>query len=225
MCLASAHGAVELSVVQSISGLGASSHPSSIRCANEIHHEPLALVTGQTSLEQDIAALVSEALVREPLLDPEDHPAALQPSPRPVRVLLRVHQMPKTLGFRQDCVWSSRLQSCLARVVQLRGISAWVSTLGGAFSALGDIRPAHAQRAKVLACQHYHIARRLGDSGLAERCLFFVALATLQQGRCLSSTHVFRSFCQSPLGAGVGLSLEVELSSFCALILRAGLGR
>jgi hypothetical protein len=65
---------------------------------------------------------------------------------------------------------------------RLSEISLWISTLGGAYSALGDASLERAAEAERLAIRQYRVARALGDPGLAARCQLFVAWSWMQRG-------------------------------------------
>lgn len=77
--------------------------------------------------------------------------------------------------------WGLRLARMLHRDRELRALSLWISTLGGAYSALGDNNLMFAEEAEALANRQRRVALALDDPGLARTCEIFVAFAAIQQ--------------------------------------------
>lgn len=59
----------------------------------------------------------------------------------------------------------------------------WLSTLGGAFSALGDYFDNCAEIAGKISVNQLKLALRLGDPTIASRCRLFYSLSLIQQKR------------------------------------------
>ncbi|XP_058799420.1 uncharacterized protein F58A4.6 isoform X2 [Phymastichus coffea] len=57
----------------------------------------------------------------------------------------------------------------------------WLSTLGGAFSALGDYSDHCAKIAGQISIEQCKLSIRLGDPQLVARCKLYAALSLLQQ--------------------------------------------
>ena len=77
--------------------------------------------------------------------------------------------------------WGDKVLALAERHKVLTVTSLMLSTLGGAYSALGDISIARSLQAEVLAHYQYRVAIGLGDVGLAKRCQFFVAWSVIQR--------------------------------------------
>ncbi len=89
-----------------------------------------------------------------------------------------------TVAISLDKAWMGRLVGMAVRQHGLTALSNWISTLGGAYAALGDDSRTHAEGAERMAIQQFHVARKLDDAALAARCLVFVALSLIQRGAC-----------------------------------------
>lgn len=83
-----------------------------------------------------------------------------------------------------DIAWSNRMQMLIEERVELENVMAWLSTLGGAFSALGDSFRHCAEVAGKISGQQMKIALKLGDPITASKCLVYYAISLVQQG-CL----------------------------------------
>lgn len=57
----------------------------------------------------------------------------------------------------------------------------WLSTLGGAFSALGDYFENRAEIAGKISLQQMKLALRLGDPGIISRCLLYLSISLIQK--------------------------------------------
>ena len=107
------------------------------------------------------------------------------------RVRVRLATLRTGLGPART--WGWRLSRLAGRVALLTSLALWVSTLGGAYSALGDARPGFAARAQQLALQQLALARALGDAALAARCRIFVAYAAMQLGDHRRASAILRA--------------------------------
>lgn len=68
----------------------------------------------------------------------------------------------------------------------------WLSTLGGAWSALGEYSRAAVDRAAETSLRQLALAERMGDAVLAARCRVFVALALIQYGNFRPAAAIIR---------------------------------
>eukprot|EP00037_Helgoeca_nana_P034092 m.420522 g.420522 ORF g.420522 m.420522 type:complete len:177 (-) comp32576_c0_seq1:1197-1727(-) len=91
---------------------------------------------------------------------------------------------------RQAIRWSRVLIGYETRVSKLRVATLWFSTLGGAYSALGDARQSHSLKALQLAQIQLRLATALGDDGLAARCRLFVAWSKIQAGDLVAAATI-----------------------------------
>ncbi|KAG5897845.1 hypothetical protein JTB14_011843 [Gonioctena quinquepunctata] len=66
---------------------------------------------------------------------------------------------------------------------ELDNTLSWLSTLGGAFSALGDYFPNCAHTAGKISFHQLNLAHRLGDPNIAARCRLYSSLSLIQQKR------------------------------------------
>lgn len=58
----------------------------------------------------------------------------------------------------------------------------WLSTLGGAFSALGDYDVERACIAGKISVQQLKLAIRLGDPNIVVRCYLYLSISLMQRG-------------------------------------------
>eukprot|EP00040_Diaphanoeca_grandis_P012659 m.64117 g.64117 ORF g.64117 m.64117 type:complete len:285 (+) comp23392_c0_seq1:91-945(+) len=83
---------------------------------------------------------------------------------------------------RKEWDWSKRLGRLGAKQMTLKQRTFYTSTLGGGYSALGDIYHTHATKARALAVTQWKLAVELGDTKLAHRCMIFMAWSDIQSG-------------------------------------------
>uniref|UniRef100_A0A1I8JAT5 Secreted protein n=1 Tax=Macrostomum lignano TaxID=282301 RepID=A0A1I8JAT5_9PLAT len=69
-----------------------------------------------------------------------------------------------------NLAWFDRLLSLLCRAIALDALLAWLSTLGGGFSNLGDSFADAASIAGEIACRQFRVAMELDDAELQCRC-------------------------------------------------------
>ncbi|XP_058450322.1 uncharacterized protein F58A4.6 [Malaya genurostris] len=80
-----------------------------------------------------------------------------------------------------DYKWGERANRMLWERIELDEMMSWLSTLGGAFSALGDYYLACADVAGRISIQQMKLAMRLGEPSLITRCRLFMAIAMTQK--------------------------------------------
>ncbi|CAH1972658.1 unnamed protein product [Acanthoscelides obtectus] len=82
-----------------------------------------------------------------------------------------------------DYNWNERVYEMVREKCELDHALSWLSTLGGAFSALGDYFPSCAEIAGKISINQLKLALRLGDPTIAARCRLFLALSLIQKKR------------------------------------------
>ncbi|XP_052800208.1 uncharacterized protein F58A4.6-like isoform X2 [Mya arenaria] len=88
--------------------------------------------------------------------------------------------------------WCKRLQCLGNKRLILEETMAWLSTLGGGFSALGDYFMSFSELAGRLSQTQLQIATEMGDPVLASKCRLFYALSLMQLGPLRQSKHIIR---------------------------------
>lgn len=85
-----------------------------------------------------------------------------------------------------DMPWEARIGCLVREQLELDNTMAWLSTLGGAFSALGDYNPQFAEAASQVSLRQLQLAMHLGDPVVVCRCRLYLAMSLLQRGnfRC-----------------------------------------
>lgn len=67
--------------------------------------------------------------------------------------------------------------------LEIDHMMSWLSTLGGAFSALGDYFSASAEIAGKISMHQMKLACRMGDPFLLSRCYLYSSISLIQKGR------------------------------------------
>ncbi|CAG5133183.1 unnamed protein product [Candidula unifasciata] len=99
-----------------------------------------------------------------------------------------------------DYAWSRRILGLVNKHVVLEEGFAWLSTLGGAHSSLGETFIHHAEQAGKISGQQLRLAIELGNESLIARCYIFWAWSLLQRGllrRCKHCVLNTWKFCQT----------------------------
>lgn len=81
-----------------------------------------------------------------------------------------------------DYAGGRRLEFLLYQRMELEHAMAWLSTLGGAFSALGDHQTRCAIVAGHISVQQFRIAVNLGDELTKMRCILYYGYSLIQRG-------------------------------------------
>ncbi|KAH1011760.1 hypothetical protein HUJ04_001057 [Dendroctonus ponderosae] len=68
----------------------------------------------------------------------------------------------------------------------------WLSTLGGAFSALGDYFENCAETAGRISMQQLMLAARIGDPNVQARCRLYFSLSLIQKKRFQLASRIIR---------------------------------
>lgn len=94
-----------------------------------------------------------------------------------------------------DYAWGERMCRLGRERQHLDTMMSWLSTLGGACSALGDHLAGFAERAWAISLQQLEIAFRLGDPTMVSRCRLYAAISLIQQCKFkVSCSDLFSSF-------------------------------
>ncbi|KAJ8891669.1 hypothetical protein PR048_004197 [Dryococelus australis] len=84
---------------------------------------------------------------------------------------------------RVDYAWGERVERLVLERMELGNTMSWLSTFGGAFSALGEEVKDCALIAGRISVKQLSIAIRLGDPLQVARSKLYLALSLIQQGR------------------------------------------
>ncbi|KAK6190861.1 hypothetical protein SNE40_002636 [Patella caerulea] len=81
-----------------------------------------------------------------------------------------------------NIMWCQRIQHLVAKRCQLEESMAWLSTLGGGYSSLGDYFSHCAEKAGQISIRQLKLAMEMSDPVMASKCRVFWAQSLLQQG-------------------------------------------
>ncbi|KAK3927070.1 hypothetical protein KUF71_015376 [Frankliniella fusca] len=82
-----------------------------------------------------------------------------------------------------DHMWCERISHLVMERAELDNAMSWLSTLGGAYSALGDHFSHCADMAGRISLQQFQLALRLGDPSTVARCKLYIALSLIQKNK------------------------------------------
>uniref|UniRef100_A0A182PSG5 Uncharacterized protein n=1 Tax=Anopheles epiroticus TaxID=199890 RepID=A0A182PSG5_9DIPT len=82
-------------------------------------------------------------------------------------------------------------------LIELTELMAWLSTLGGAFSALGDYQLACADTAGRISLHQMKLAFRLGDPSLVARCQLYLAISLIQRAEFATAKQIIQRVYRS----------------------------
>lgn len=88
--------------------------------------------------------------------------------------------------------WCYRLEALLRKRAILEETMAWLSTLGGGYSSLGDYFIAHSKMAGSISVTQLQISMEMGDPVMAAKCRLFFALSLMQRGALKQSRNMIR---------------------------------
>ncbi|GFU34261.1 uncharacterized protein NPIL_31981 [Nephila pilipes] len=115
-----------------------------------------------------------------------------------------------------DYKWNERIEVLVYERCELENAMAWLSTLGGAFSALGDYFTDYAEKAGLISVQQFRLALRLGDPLTICRCKIYLTMSLLQKGYYARAKKIIRElykFSISPEG-----SKDFRLKNMCIAV-------
>ncbi|XP_026755060.1 uncharacterized protein F58A4.6 [Galleria mellonella] len=95
-----------------------------------------------------------------------------------------------------DYAWNERMLKLLWTRVEIENAFSWLSTLGGAYSALGDYFDHCAEEAGRISIRQYKLSKMLGDDGLAARSQLYSALSFSQRGNLKLSRRIVRNVAE-----------------------------
>ncbi|XP_050044371.1 uncharacterized protein F58A4.6-like isoform X1 [Dermacentor andersoni] len=91
-----------------------------------------------------------------------------------------------------DMSWEAKIIHLVVEQLELENTMAWLSTLGGAFSALGDYCSRFAEAAGLVSVKQLKLALRFGDPVTMCRCHIYLAMSLLQRGYFRSCRRILR---------------------------------
>ncbi|XP_075983888.1 uncharacterized protein F58A4.6 [Anticarsia gemmatalis] len=91
-----------------------------------------------------------------------------------------------------DYAWNERILRLVWTRVEIENAFSWLSTLGGAYSALGDYFEHCAEEAGRISIRQYKLSQMLGDDSLAARSRLYSALSQAQKGNLHISRNIVR---------------------------------
>ncbi|KAK2579711.1 hypothetical protein KPH14_011058 [Odynerus spinipes] len=106
-------------------------------------------------------------------------------------------EKPLKLVIHRNYGWNERITQMTLETRELDYAMSWLSTLGGAFSALGEEFQHCAQMAGKISIKQFQLALRLGNPLLVARCKLYAALSLIQQNyfkipkRMIKDTYKF----------------------------------
>lgn len=109
-----------------------------------------------------------------------------------------------------DYKWSEKLMQMVAERQESEHAMSWLSTLGGAFSALGEEFEHCAEMAGKISVKQFELAMRLDDPLLVARCKLYAALSLIQRGYFAMPKHMIREIYKFALQ-----EKDVRLQNMC----------
>merc|ERR1739838_82930 len=91
-----------------------------------------------------------------------------------------------------DTSWCLRMNSCALERAHVDNLMSWLSTLGGACSALGDYDPGFALRAGAISVKQMELALQLGDPVLIARCRLYASISLIQQNKYKMAVYIIK---------------------------------
>jgi len=105
--------------------------------------------------------------------------------------LLSVH-LTSAPTMHLDYAGASMAQAVILEMIEMEDALHWLSTLGGAFSNLGEHSPQFALRAGANAMKQLLVAMRSGDKTVVVKCWLFLGQSLLQQGQFSDAATILR---------------------------------
>nr|XP_012232880.1 PREDICTED: uncharacterized protein F58A4.6 isoform X2 [Linepithema humile] len=109
-----------------------------------------------------------------------------------------------------DYKWSERLMQMVLERQEADHAMSWLSTLGGAFSALGEEFEHCAKMAGKISVRQFELALRLDNPLLVARCRLYSALSLIQRGCFTTPQHMIRRIYKFALR-----EKDVRLQNMC----------
>ncbi|XP_048590134.1 uncharacterized protein LOC5510176 isoform X5 [Nematostella vectensis] len=130
-----------------------------------------------------------------------------------IRIILTPSIMP--ISIHPDLKWSKRLLSLVLVYMQLFDVMAWLSTLGGAYSSLGDHCTSFSVKAGITSVKQLLVARKLGNPLLESQCQVFLAMSLVQRGFLKKARHIIRQQYRCAVSNGIR---DTKLIASCQAI-------
>jgi len=164
----------------------------------EDSNTPLPTTTTYSlSLHPSTASIFSNLLLSSP---PYSQSAAQYWACPPYPTMLTIHLTNNTSMYL-DYTGCRMAQTVILETIELEDALHWLSTLGGAFSNLGEHNQQFAVRAGTNARKQLLVAMRCGDQTVVSKCWLFIGQSLLQQGHYREASRVLRmvwSVCHRP---------------------------
>lgn len=109
-----------------------------------------------------------------------------------------------------DYRWNERITLMALERREVDHAMSWLSTLGGAFSALGEEFQYCAEMAGKISVKQFELALRLGDPLLVARCNLYAALSLIQQGQFKMPKKIVRRIYKFAV-----VQKDVRLQNMC----------
>uniref|UniRef100_A0A1I8A3D8 FAT domain-containing protein n=1 Tax=Steinernema glaseri TaxID=37863 RepID=A0A1I8A3D8_9BILA len=109
-----------------------------------------------------------------------------------------------------DYCWEVRVLGYVQKMLEKEKLMWNLSTLGGAFSAMGDYFHSFADKAQQVSLEQLRIAKDLGDPVITARCRLYIAHALAQKGHFEESLTIIRREYR------IGRELKSELLMNCS---------
>ncbi|EFP09238.1 hypothetical protein CRE_25280 [Caenorhabditis remanei] len=92
-----------------------------------------------------------------------------------------------------DIAWERRLKHLFRYMLDLEKLMWNLSTLGGAYSAMGDFNTDYAKTAAKITAHQISLAKKYGDPVILARCYLYTALAEAQLGHLTQAVSIVRA--------------------------------
>ncbi|CAL8090020.1 unnamed protein product [Orchesella dallaii] len=170
-----------------------------------INHQkrPFGIECSGTSFEMDgylLSYFISEikrsqtfrlAFLRRWCTQYQQQVSLTNPIPQKLLVLVAIMKRPDYEIL--DSLGNKMVNSNILYRRSLEHALSWLSTLGGAFSALGDLSSSWAEEAGHVSITQLRIAMKLEDPGIKSRCRIYAAISLLQRGYLKSCRDIVRN--------------------------------
>ncbi|CAG9768060.1 unnamed protein product [Ceutorhynchus assimilis] len=92
-----------------------------------------------------------------------------------------------------DYNWNDRLNELVRERCEVDHALSWLSTLGGAFSALGDYFENCAETAGKISFHQLKLAMRIDDPNIQSRCRLYLSLSLIQKKKYRLASRIVRT--------------------------------
>ncbi|XP_035720808.1 uncharacterized protein LOC118441034 isoform X1 [Vespa mandarinia] len=164
---------------------------------NKLHYKIIAVPLNQRGFNAYLVSLYVNSLIKsntyrktaiQVLLE---HLSSMTHQPNSKYIILIKLRTPKKQFL--DYKWNERITKIILETRELDYAMSWLSTLGGAFSALGEEFQHCAQMAGKISIKQFQLALHLGNPLLVARCKLYAALSLIQQGYFKTPKHMIKN--------------------------------